>query len=139
VTGLTGEAPPRRWWRWAIVLGALFAVTLFGGASGGDRAAGPMAMANATVCPNVILQASLPGVSPGGAGAGHSLPEDRNVPVDGAAGAGLFLVMALAALALSGGARQPLLTFLAFWWARLSQALRSLPTLGPVPLEALRI
>jgi hypothetical protein len=87
-------------------------------------------------CPNVILQVSLPLTAEAGGG----LPDGGRGAGEVAADACLFLVVALAGLALAGAAGRPLLMFLAFWWARLPLRRRHRPmTAGAMRSEPLRI
>ena len=128
-----GPAPSVRLLRWLVVVGALFAVTLFGGSSCAGGPLTPAPTSGYAACPNVILQVSLPGVMNGGDGSADGR-------FDAVADACVFLVVALAALALAGGAGRLLLGFLAFWWARLPLRRRSpRTTTGSMRMDPLRI
>jgi hypothetical protein len=119
--------------RWLVVVGALFAVTLFGGSSCADGPLTPPPASNYAACPNVILQVSLPGAMSGGDGSADGT-------FDAVADAGVFLVVALAVLALTGGAGRLLLGFLAFWWARMPLRRRHpRTTAGSMRMDPLRI
>lgn len=122
--------------RWFMVVGALFAVTLFGGASGGDTSLTPVSMAGHAVCPNVVLQASLPGAL--AAEAGGRAPDDGHGPGE-IAGACLFVVVALAGLALAGEVRRPLLAYGSSWWTRLFPSRFRSSALAPMWVGVLRI
>jgi hypothetical protein len=128
--------PAGRLSRWIVVLGALFAVALFSGSSCGESRLTTTPIITSGACPNVILQASLPGLLPVEAG---SVPDDSHLPGDTIAGTCLFVVMALAALALAGGLRGPLLVFRGFWWARLPLALQRIPAVSSSRQDELRI
>ncbi|BCB76860.1 hypothetical protein GCM10022251_48830 [Phytohabitans flavus] len=135
VTVTAGRAPLGRSLRWLMVVGALFAVTLFGGASCADRPLVPGSMAGYGACPNVLLQASLPGALEAGGGA----PDRGHGPGETGISACLFVVVALAGLALAGAVRRPLLADVAFWWAR-SRTARVRPlAVVPMWVDALRI
>ncbi|WP_460847053.1 hypothetical protein [Phytohabitans suffuscus] len=77
----------------------------------------------------MVLQASLPGVLLAEAGGG---PDGGHGPGEAGASACLFVVVALAGLALAGAVRRPLLADVAYWWAR-SRAARVRP-LAVVPM-----
>lgn len=123
--------------RWLMVIGALFAVALFGGASCGDRTLPPVPMTGYSACPNVILQASLPGALV--AEAGRGAPDGGHGSGELVAGACLFVVVALAGLAMAGAVHRPLLVHVAYWWARLRVALLGSPLVGVSRVDVLRI
>lgn len=137
VTVTAGQAPLGRALRWLMVVGALFAVTLFGGLSCADRPLVPGSMAGFGACPNVLLQASLPGALVAQAGGGA--PRDGHGPGEAGASACLFVVVALFGLGLAGAVRRPLLADVAYWWAR-SRVSRVRPlTVVPMWAVVLRI
>lgn len=137
MTVAAGRMSPRLLLRWLLVVGALTAVTLFGGASTGDGTLSPVSAAGHNACPNVILQASLPGALL--AGTGTHTPDGGHGPSDSVAGACLFVVVALAGLALAGLVRRPLLVHLGHWWARLRDPLSWSPMPGLTQVDVLRI
>lgn len=135
----TGRVFPVRLLRWFMVVGALFAVALFSGASYRDVPLAPASMAgyySAAACPNVVLQASLPGALAAEADDG---PAESPGPGEAIASGCLFVVVALAGLALAGEARRPLLVHLAFWWARLRVSRAGPRVVVPMWTDALRI
>ncbi|MCW6007035.1 hypothetical protein K1W54_20975 [Micromonospora sp. CPCC 205371] len=134
----TGRVFSVRLLRWFMVVGALFAVALFSGASYRDAPLAPVSMAGfyAAACPNVVLQASLPGALAAETDGG--LP-DNHGPGGALAGGCLFVVVALAGLALAGGIRRPLLVHAAFWWARLRVSRMRPMTVVPMWADVLRI
>jgi hypothetical protein len=115
VTVAAGRVSSVRMLRWLVVVGALFAVALFGGSSWGEGPVPSASVATNGACPNVILQASLPGALVAAADGRGGAPEGGHGPADALAGACLFVVVALVSLA--GAARRPLLTYVASWWA----------------------
>ncbi|MEE6261538.1 hypothetical protein [Plantactinospora sonchi] len=137
MTVAAGRMSPRLLLRWLLVVGALTAVTLFGGASSGDGNLSPVSAVGHSACPNVILQASLPGALVAGTGA-HT-PDGGHGPSEAVAGACLFVVVALAGLAMAGLVRRPLLVHLAYWWARLRDPLPWSPVSGLTQPDVLRI
>jgi hypothetical protein len=117
VSVATRPVLPGRLLRWFMVVGALFAVALFSGASYRDAPLAPVSMVGyPAACPNVVLQASLPGALV--ADADDGAPDGGRGPGETVASACLFVVVALAGLALAGGVRRPLLVYVA-WWAPL--------------------
>jgi hypothetical protein len=135
VTVVAGPAPSGRLLRWLMVVGALFAVALFGGSSCADGPRMPVSTSGYAACPNVILQVSLPLTAEAG-----GMPDGGRDAGDVVADACLFLVVALAGLALAGATGRPLLIFLAFWWARMPLRRRERPaTAGSMWSEPLRI
>lgn len=125
--------------RWLVVVGALFAVALFGGASFGDGPLTSASVAGQVVCPNVVLQASLPGALAGEPGGHAGAPEGGHGPGGAIADECLFVVVALAGLAVAGAVRGPLLVYLAYWWARLGARRARTPSAGPMWTGVLRI
>ena len=98
-----------------------------------DRPLAPAPVSGYAACRNVILQVALPGVMNGGDGSA----DDR---FDAVADACVFLVVALAVLALTGGTGRLMLGFLAFWWARMPVRRRRPPTTtGSMRMDPLRI
>jgi hypothetical protein len=136
VTVAAGHAPSVRSLRWLVVVGALFAVAMFGGTSCGDGRLAPASVAGHG-CPNVILQASLPGALT--AVAGEGAPNGGHGPRETLAGACLFVVLVLTGLALVGAARRPLLTYVTSWWALLSLPRPRPPAVGSMSMDVLRI
>ncbi|MFC0527272.1 hypothetical protein [Phytohabitans kaempferiae] len=123
--------------RWFMVAGALFTIALFGGVSCGDSPLAPVSVAGHVACPNIILQASLPGgleakADGGASDGGHGLGET-------AASACLFVVVALAGLALADAVRGPLLAYWASWWTRLRVPRLRVPASVPMWVAVLRI
>ncbi|WP_033343249.1 hypothetical protein [Catenuloplanes japonicus] len=116
-----------RFLRWITVIGALLAVTLFGGASSGDDQLTPSSL---TACPNVVLQAALLG------------GQDRTEPVGdhgvAVTDAGLFVVIALG-VALLGALRGPLLTDVSFRGRGPALHLQWLTAVLPIRTDSLRI
>lgn len=123
--------------RWLTVVGALFAVALFGGTSCGDGPYAPVSMAGHAACPNVLLQASLPGALM--ADADRGAPHGGHDPAEGVTGACLFVVVALAGLAVAGAVRRPLLVHASFWWAGTGSPGVRPPSARPIRIDVLRI
>ncbi|MBE1490746.1 hypothetical protein [Plantactinospora soyae] len=124
--------------RWFTIIGALFAVALFSGSSCGDGPLAPASMAGHSACPNVVLQASLAGALAMETGHGGA-PDDRPGPGETVTGACLFVVVALAGLALAGAVRRPLVAHAAYWWVRVGVPLVRPPSIGSEWLGVLRI
>ncbi|MFC6020221.1 hypothetical protein ACFP2T_29140 [Plantactinospora solaniradicis] len=137
MTVAAGRAPSVLLLRWLTVVGALFAVALFGGPSCGDTPLAAVPMAGHAACPNVLLQASLPGTLVPEAGGGA--PHGGHDPSDVVAGACLFVVVALAGLAIAGAVRRPLLVHASYWWARMGIPRVRPPSAGPTRIDVLRI
>jgi hypothetical protein len=137
VTVAAGRVPSVLLLRWFTVVGAMFAVALFGGASCGDGPLAPVSMAGPGACPNVVLQASLPGALVPEASGGT--PHNGHNPSEIAAGACLFVVVALAGLAVAGAVRRPLLVHASYWWARMGIPCVRPPSACPMRIDVLRI
>jgi hypothetical protein len=137
VTVAAGRMSSRPSPRWLMVVGALFAVALFGGSPCGGETLPPLSMTGLKACPNVVLQASLPGAL--AVETGGEAPDGGHGTSEPVAGACLIVVVALAGLAMAGAARRPVLVHLAYWWARLRVPLPWSPVAGVMRVDVLRV